>query len=263
MEAARRAGEILLDRWARPVSGRASKSTATDEVSDADRAAEDAIVSYLREMHPDDAIVSEEGSGTSGRSGRRWLVDPLDGTINYLYRIAQWCVSIACLDIEGPFVAVVFDPLRRELFFARRHQGAWLADSSAAMAAGSRSARRLAVSTLADPALALVATGFSYDAEERREQARREGRLIPRIRDVRRFGAAALDMAWTAAGRVDAYYESAGNEWDWAAGRLLVQEAGGRVTDVPGVRAGMPGILASGPHIHDRVLEWIRAIDPA
>lgn len=232
-------------------------------MSDADHAAESAIVSSIRAKHPDDAIVSEEGSGTSGSSGRTWLVDPLDGTINYLYRIPQWCVSIACLDEEGPFVAVVFAPYRNELFFALRGQGAWLSESAAASAVGSPEARRLATTTLADPALALLVTGFSYDAAERREQHRWEHALIGRIRDVRRLGAAALDLAYVASGRIDGYWETFGNEWDWAAGRLLVQEAGGRVTEVPGVRPGAPGLLASGAHLHDPLLALIRAIEPA
>jgi myo-inositol-1(or 4)-monophosphatase len=232
-------------------------------VSDADRAAEATIVAAIRKAHPEDAIVSEEGSGTSGTSGRRWLIDPLDGTINYLYRVPQWCVSIACLDDDGPFTAVVHAPIVPETFFAVRGQGAWLSQGAAEIAVGARGARRLAATTLDDPALALVATGYSYDADDRREQGRRESQLIGRIRDVRRFGAAALDLAFVAAGRIDAYLETYGNEWDWAAGRLLVQEAGGRVSEVPGVRAGVPGILASGSNVHDQLLAMIRAIGPA
>jgi myo-inositol-1(or 4)-monophosphatase len=116
---------------------------------------------------------------------------------------------------------------------------------------------------VADPALALMVTGFAYDAGERREQARREGHLIGRVRDVRRFGSAALDLAWVAAGRVDAYLESFGEPWDWAAGRLIVEEAGGRVSDVPGVRPGVAGILASGAPVHEALLALIRAIGPA
>jgi myo-inositol-1(or 4)-monophosphatase len=167
------------------------------------------------------------------------------------------------MDDAGPLVAVVYAPIVPEMFFALRGQGAWLSQNAAEVAVGARGARRLAVTTLDDPALALLATGFSYDAAERREQGRRESQLIGRIRDVRRFGAAALDMAWTAAGRIDGYVETFGNEWDWAAGRLLVQEAGGRVSDVPGVRAGVPGILASGPNLHEPLLAMIRAIGPA
>ncbi len=258
MEAARRAGAILLERWSRPVSGRASKTTATDEVSDADHASEAAIVEIVRREHPDDAIVAEEGSNAAGRSGRRWLVDPLDGTINYLYRIPQWSVSIACLDRDGPLVGVVLDPVRGELFFAQRGQGAWLRPMAATAAAGD--VRALSVTTVSDPALALLASGFSYDSEERREQARREGHLVATVRDVRRFGSAALDLAWVACGRIDVYLESVGSEWDWAAGRLLVTEAGGTVSEVEGVRAGVPGLLASGPRVHDALLALVTSV---
>lgn len=263
MRAATRAGEILLDHWARPVSGRAAKSTATDEVSDADRAAEVAVLDTIREAHPDDSIRSEEGGSATGGSGRRWLVDPLDGTINWLYRIPQWSVSIACLEGDETVVAVVHDPAKHEMFFAQRGAGAWLASASRGAVPEPAHASQLSVTNVTDPALALLVTGFAYDAEERREQARREGHLIGRVRDVRRMGSAALDLAYCAAGRVDAYLESFGEPWDWAAGRLLVTEAGGRVSDVPGVRRGVPGILASGPNVHDALLALARDIAPA
>jgi len=259
MRAAARAGTILLDHWEQPISGRAFKSTATDEVSDADRAAETAILEVIRAAHPDDAIRSEEGGAAAGTSGRRWLVDPLDGTTNWLYRIPQWSVSIACLDGKGPLVGVVHDPVKQEMFFAERGGGAWLARAEPGAVPDPGGSRRLAVTMVADPALALVVTGFSYDPEERREQARREGHLIGRVRDVRRFGSAALDLAWVAAGRMDGHAESFGEEWDWAAGRLLVEESGGRVSAIPGVRPGVPGILASGPNVHDALLEIVRA----
>ncbi len=263
MRAAARAGEILLARWEQPISGRAFKTTATDEVSDADHAAEAAILEIVREAHPDDTIRSEEGGSATGTSGRRWLIDPLDGTTNFLYRIPQWSVSIACLEGDRPVVGVVHDPVKREMFFAQRGGGAWLARTAPGAASDLRGARALAVTTVHDPALALLVTGFAYAAEERREQARREGHLIGKVRDVRRFGSAALDLAWVAAGRVDAYCESFGEPWDWAAGRILVEESGGRVSDVPGVRPGVPGILASGANVHHALLALITAIKPA
>jgi myo-inositol-1(or 4)-monophosphatase len=261
IETAQRAGEELLRRWDMPISGRAFKSSTTDEVSDADHAAERIIVDAIRSAHPDDEIVSEEGGGARGRSGRQWLVDPLDGTINWLYRIPQWCVSIACVDPDGPLVGVVLDPPKRELFFATRGGGAWLRASTPATTAAQD--RRLAVTKVADLGLSLIAGGFSYSAAERREQARREAVILPEIRDARRLGSAALDLAWCSAGRVDGYQEAGGNEWDWAAGRLLVTEAGGIVSESPGVRAGSYTLIASGPGIHDalrsivlRAQEW-------
>lgn len=252
---ARRAGEELLRRWSLPISGRASKGSATDEVSDADRAAERIIVEAIGTAHPDDEIVSEEGGGAQGRSGRRWLVDPLDGTINYLYGIPQWCVSIACEDGAGAVAGVVYDAPRGDMYFAERGKGAWLQPGP-----GAGAARRLRVTELTDLAHALVADGFSYDAEERREQGRREALILPRIRDVRRMGSAALDLCAVAAGRVDAYAEAGGNEWDWAAGRLLVTEAGGRLSEAPGVRPGSHTLIASGPGIHDALAALIASV---
>ena len=256
IDAARRAGDELLRRWEMPISGRAFKSSATDEVSDADRAAERIIVDAIGAACPDDEVVSEEGGGTGGRSGRRWLVDPLDGTINYLYRIPQWSVSIACLDGSGALVGVVLDPVKRELFHATRGGGAWLRSGADATA----DPRGLAVTQLTDLGHALVADGFSYSADERREQGRREALMLPHIRDVRRMGSAALDLAWCAAGRLDGYCEAGGNEWDWAAGRLLVTEAGGRLSETPGVRPDGPTLIASGPGIHDALVALVVSV---
>lgn len=255
LESARRAGDELLRRWDLPISGRAFKSSTTDEVSDADRAAERIVIETIRAAHPDDEIVSEEGGGVPGRSGRQWLVDPLDGTINYLYRIPQWSVSIACVDAGGPFVGVVYDAPRGDMYFAQRGIGAWLRPRS-----GVTEGQALRVTGLRDLSLALIADGFSYDAEERREQARREALMLPHVRDVRRFGSAALDLAWVAAGRIDGYSEAGGNPWDWAAGRLLVSEAGGRLSEAPGVRPDGPTLIASGPGIHDALVDLVRRV---
>ncbi len=255
--AALAAGRLLLERWGGPVSGRASKSSATDEVSDADRASEALILGAIRRAHPNDAIVSEEGGGALGTSGRRWLVDPLDGTINYLYRIPHWCVTIACADEGGPLAGVVLDPVRDELFSATRGGGAWVRST------GGGETRRLRVSAVTDLGLALLADGFSYDAQERREQARREALIVPVVRDVRRMGSAALDLAYVAAGRVDAYGESGGHEWDWAAGRLLVSEAGGMVSETKGVRPDAPTLVASGAGIHRALVALLERVQEA
>lgn len=213
VDCARTTGALLLERFG---SERvlATKSTSTDLVSAADLAAEEAIRGILARRAPDDAIMGEEGDDTPGTSGRRWVVDPLDGTVNYLYGLPQWCVSIAC---EG-LAAAVYDPTRDELFTAT--------------ASGPAECNGIALTP--DPpddlAHALVATGFGYDTGRRALQAEVVSRVIPAARDIRRGGSAALDLAWTAAGRLDAYYERGVNLWDVAAGELICERAGLTVT---------------------------------
>lgn len=246
-DAARAAGDILLARWRQPPSGVGTKSSSTDPASDADRAAEVAIIGRIRAARPDDAIVAEEGGYTAGKSGVRWLIDPLDGTVNYLYGLPQWSVSICALEGNVAVAAVVFDPVRNELFSATRGGGARCGDAP------------LAASSETELSRVLLVTGFSYVASERAAQGRQQAALVPHIRDIRRLGSAALDLAWVASARVDGYHETFANPWDWAAGTLLVREAGGCVSDVPGVRAGTPGILASGAGVHDALLALVRA----
>jgi myo-inositol-1(or 4)-monophosphatase len=242
VEAARTAAAVLLERFRGPAVGVRSKSTLTDLVSEADERAEQAVVAFIHQRRPHDALIAEEGSGHEGRSGIRWLVDPLDGTINYLYGQPHWCVSVACADADGAIAGAVYDPSRDELFTATRGGGARLAD------------RPLAATTVADPALALVATGFSYEAAERGAQAVIVARIAGQVRDIRRAGSAALDLAWVAAGRLDAYFEVSRSAWDSAAGELLVREAGGRVTWTEHTE-----IVASGPMVHARLLALLGA----
>jgi len=241
VDAARAAGTLLLPRFRSPASGVGSKSSATDMVSEADRASEALIRERLRAVRPDDAIVGEEGIPEEGSSGLRWVVDPLDGTVNFLFGIPHWCVSIACEDRDGGVAAVVHDPIRDETFNAVRGGGAFLAD------------RRLAISAKTDLADALVATGFSYLSEERAVAARRLARILPSVRDIRRAGSAALDLAWTAAARVDAFYEVPTHHWDRAAGELLVREAGGIISPLDPIGPSGPGIVAAGPGLHDAI----------
>lgn len=234
--AARDAAAILLARFGGPASGVASKSTGTDLVSDADRDAEAAIVAAIRRERPGDVIVAEEGGGAEGRAGEapglRWLVDPLDGTINYLWGIPHWCISIAAADARGTVAALVHDPLRDESFRAVRGEGSSLAQAPLRLAP--------------PPPLgeALVGTGFNYRADERERQGRLVASLLPEVRDVRRFGAAALDLAWIAAGRLDAYFERGLSPWDWAAGALIVEEAGGVLELMPAVGDSPMGVIA-------------------
>jgi myo-inositol-1(or 4)-monophosphatase len=227
--AARAAGEVLMGYYGRAPEGLGSKSSDTDMVSDADREAERAIRELLSVERPDDGLVAEEGSRVQADSGRRWIVDPLDGTINFLYELPAWAVSVALEDASGLAVGVVHSPVLGETYCAVRGGGAWLAENG----------RQLAVSGCDRLERAMVATGFSYEPARRAEQAAAVARLLPLARDIRRAGAAALDLAWTAAGRLDAFYESGLNPWDWAAGRLLVEEAGG----VTGWLEGEPPVL--------------------
>jgi myo-inositol-1(or 4)-monophosphatase len=238
--AARAAGEVLLSYYGRPPEGVESKSSATDLVSDADREAERTIRELLETERPQDGLVAEEGSRAEAASGRRWVVDPLDGTINFLYCFPAWAVSVALEDGDGALVGVVHSPIHGETFCAVRGEGAFLGDRALRV----RPARPLEQS--------LVATGFSYEPDRRAIQAEAIAKLLPRARDIRRAGAAALDLAWVAAGRVDAFFERGLHHWDWAAGRLLVEEAGGSCAWLDD---GWPGLLAAS---HDGLLAELR-----
>jgi len=244
IDAARVAGRQLMESFEGVATGVDTKSSHTDLVSDADRASETVIVSAIRWAFPEDAIVAEEGSLERGGSGRTWYIDPLDGTINYLYGVPHWSVVLCLADADGAFVGVVYDPVRDELFSAERGRGAWVSRSGGAQ-------RALQTTTVADLANALVATGFAYVKEDRQEQARILTRVLGEVRDLRRYGSAALDLSWVGAGRFDAYFESVDKPWDWMAGALIVREAAGRVTELPQARSGHPHIVASAPGVHD------------
>jgi myo-inositol-1(or 4)-monophosphatase len=227
----------------RPVRGLERKSSRTDLVSDADRDAERLIAELIRGERPEDALMGEEGTGTRGESGRRWVVDPLDGTTNFLYGFPAWSVSIALEDGEGAAVGVVHDPSRGETFSAARGRGAAL------------NGEPIQASDCDQLGLAMVATGFSYGANRRAAQSEVLARVLPRVRDIRRPGSAALDLSYVACGRVDAYYERDLKPWDWDAGRLLVREAGGAVRDLPG---DAPALVAAGtPELLDALLELV------
>jgi myo-inositol-1(or 4)-monophosphatase len=238
--AARAAGDVLLSYYGRPPEGVSSKSSATDLVSDADREAERTIRELIETERPQDGLVAEEGSRAEAASGRRWVVDPLDGTINFLYGFPAWAVSVALEDADGATVGVVHSPIHGETFCAVRGEGAFL--RSEGPAAGDTERGPLHVRTQRPLEQALVATGFSYETARRALQAEVIRELLPRARDIRRAGAAALDLAWLAAGRVDAFFERGLQHWDWAAGRLLVEEAGGTLDWLDD---GWPGVIAA------------------
>jgi myo-inositol-1(or 4)-monophosphatase len=240
LRAARLAGNGLMARFEGPAEGVIAKSTSTDLASVADHEAEDVILSIIRAERPGDAILSEEaGEAEQGTTGLRWLVDPLDGTTNFLWGYPQWAVSIACYDDQGGLMGVVHDPIRGETFSAVRGGPAHL------------NGQVLELEPSDDLGQALVGSGFGYDAVRRRRQALRLSGVIPHVRDMRRGGSAALDMAWVACGRLDAYYEFGVNAWDVAAGAVIVIAAGGTVQDLPTGPEGAPGTLAARPGLAD------------
>jgi myo-inositol-1(or 4)-monophosphatase len=218
-EAARAAADELVPRFGHEQIGVRSKSTPTDLVSDADVAAERAIRDVLERRRPGDAILGEEG-GATGSGELRWVVDPLDGTINFLFGIPAFAVSVACEDASGPLAGVILDPIRGECFTATRSGAAQL------------NREPIEASKADDLATAMVATGFGYDAGVRARQAEVVSRVLPRVRDIRRVGAAALDLAWCACGRFNAYYERGVHQWDISAGTLIAARAGLEVREL-------------------------------
>jgi myo-inositol-1(or 4)-monophosphatase len=220
-----------------------TKSTITDPVTEVDREVEALIVSTLLAARPDDGVLGEEGADRPGTSGVRWIIDPIDGTVDFMYGIPGCNVSIAA-EVDGVVVAgVVVDPLHGDAFAAARGAGA------------TRNGRRIACTGVTDPALALVGTGFGYDPAERARQATVLAHVLPRVRDIRRVGAAAVDLCWVACGRLDGYYERNLRAWDWAAAALIAQEAGatvGTVGDRP-LPAALPGatVVAAGPALYE------------
>ncbi len=241
--AARVAGSLLRERFLDGTAGRiSSKTSPTDLVSEADLASERAIGEVLARERPDDGLLAEEGGELTGSSGLRWVVDPLDGTVNFLFGLPHWCVSVAVEDSTGTVAGVIFDPNRDELFTARRDGPALLNGLPLSIRRGE------------DLSQALVATGLAYEAHVRAAQAQVLARLIPRVRDIRRFGSAALDLAWTAAGLYDAYFERSVKRWDVAAGVLICGCAGLRVLELP-IHEDLPwGVLVAPPALAEELL---------
>ena len=245
--AARAAGELLRERFqAGGERATGSKSTPTDLVSEADLAAERAIREIITSARPEDAILGEEGGETQEGAGLRWIVDPLDGTVNFLFGLPQWCVSVAAHDDGGALVGVVFDPLRDEIFAGSRDDGPPTLNGAA-----------MRGSQAAELASALVATGFAYDSAVREAQAQVVARLLPQVRDVRRMGSAALDLAWTAAGRYDAFYERGVQIWDIAAGTLLCEAAGLQVRRLEPAGVAPAGVVVAPAALLDALAEVV------
>ncbi|HEY6279106.1 MAG TPA: inositol monophosphatase family protein [Streptosporangiaceae bacterium] len=257
-EAAGEAGEMLAGRRPPGGAGRprvaGTKSSPTDVVTEMDRAAEALITARLRGERPGDAFLGEEG-GASGHGRVRWIIDPLDGTVNYLYGLADWAVSIAA-EVAGTIVAgVVTVPVRGEVFTAVATEGAWLRAGGSAPVA-------LRCNTGVALAEALVATGFGYAAERRVVQGEVVAGLLPQVRDIRRGGSCAVDLCSVAAGRVDAYYERGVNYWDYAAGGLIAQEAGALLAGLAGRPASPQMAVAAEPVLFGQLHDALLALDP-
>lgn len=247
------AGDLLLAERA-ALSARPevveTKSSPTDVVTALDRAAEDLIRARITENRPDDAILGEEGGDTPGAGDARWVVDPIDGTVNFLYGLPAWSVSIG-VEVDGVIVAgVVNVPPMGEVFTAVRGGGAFLND------------RPISCSTGVPLERALVATGFGYAAGRRAVQAQVLAEVLPRVRDIRRGGSCAVDLCSVAAGRVDAYYERGTNYWDHAAGGLIAEEAGARVGGLRGRPYNIELGLAAAPGLFDQLHDLLLGLDP-
>ena len=250
VDAARRAGALLLDRFGslRQVRYKGSPSNLVTEM---DRQAEALVIERIQSRFPDHAILAEEGGAQPGSASHRWIVDPLDGTTNYAHGMPIFAVSIAC-EVDGRMHAgVVFDPNRDECFTAIRGEGAFL------------NGQRLRVSETPTLDESLLSTGYPYEIRKVRDNNLAEhAAFMVRCRSVREIGSAAINLALVAAGRLDAFWELTLGPWDVAAGCLMVEEAGGRVTSPAGGRVDLdaPSVVASNGRIHDEMLATFRAV---
>ncbi|MEM7339116.1 MAG: inositol monophosphatase family protein [Actinomycetota bacterium] len=247
IELAREAGALVTTLAAEARANPETKSSGSDLVTLADKQAEALIVDGLLTARPDDGIEGEEGASHAGSSGVVWHIDPIDGTTNYVYAIPAFSVSIAAAVDDQVVAGVVFDPVGDRLYRATIGGGAFCNDQP------------IACTALDATATALVATGFSYNAARRRHQAGVVGSIISEIRDIRRFGSAALDLCAVATGQVDAYYELGLNRWDLAAGALIAAEAGALVANLDGGPPDSSFVLAANPTLFDQLAPMLRA----
>lgn len=220
-----------------------TKSSAIDIATQMDRQAEEMIVSTILATRPDDGVIAEEGAARESKSGFTWVIDPLDGTVNYLYDLPGWCVSVACKDDEGSIVGVVHAPtLENATWHATRGGGAF------------KNGESVRVGSEVHLNRALIATGFAYSMETRKDQVKVINDLLPLCRDIRRLGAAAVDLCHVASGTLDAYFEVGLKEWDKAAGALIITEAGGVVS---GGESENSRLVVGNPAIHEKLVEFL------
>ena len=245
------AGELIARRRSEGVTIADTKSTSIDVVTFADRECEEFVKARLAELRPEDGFYGEEGGDSTGTSGLTWIVDPIDGTVNYLYGIPQFAVSIAV--VEGTpdpgtwkqLAGVVFNPMNDDFYFASLGGGSYRTHAGVT--------QKLAVNQETLLAHTLLATGFAYSSELRAEQAEVLTRILPAVRDIRRAGAASLDLCAVAAGQLDAYYERDTKPWDYAAGSLVLREAGGVVGGLGGAPEGRDMLLAANTHLFSQI----------
>lgn len=250
------AGAILKD--GRPDPARAAvvatstKTSPTDIVTERDLASEKAIVAAILAARPDDSIIGEEGANVHGSSGISWIIDPLDGTINYLYGSPNWAVSIAVADSEGTLTGVVYAPLVGVEYWAVRGHGAFRVDAQGEV--------RLPQVADVDLSEALFATGFGYRAERRTQQIRVMSDVLPKIRDIRRKGSAALDLCMAASGMVNGYFERGTHAWDVSAGALVARECGCVVSGLFGKPEGEPMTVCAPPQLHRQIVALLEEL---
>ncbi len=244
---ARNAGAVARDMRTEAITSVATKSSPNDLVTKADDAAERIVVDGIIAARPTDAVVGEEGTSRDGSTGITWYVDPIDGTTNYVYGIPAYSVSIAIDVDDRTEIGVVYNPVSDELYTARRGAGSHL------------NGRPITVNDHDDLAVSLIGTGFSPRPALRNIQAGIALDVLPRIRDYRRFGSAALDLCSVAAGRLDGFYEAGLNVWDYAAGRLLVTEAGGVCRLLPAADRHGPWLVAGPPLLVDRLQDVVQS----
>jgi myo-inositol-1(or 4)-monophosphatase len=248
---ARAAGDMALAGRKAGLHNVQTKSTGTDMVTEFDRASEAMIFDGLRTLRPLDSVVGEEGAAHSGTSEITWYIDPIDGTTNFLYALPNWAVSIGAADSSGPLAGVVYVPALNEMFTATRGGGAFLNDQP------------IHCNDIDTVSQALVCTGFSYSPDARTVQAKRVSRMIHDVRDIRRFGAASIDLCFVACGRLDAYFEENLFQWDIAAGELIAREAGCLSGDFSGGPVRPAELLVSPPKIFEPLSALITAASVA
>ena len=251
MTIARGAGQLLL---ARPDHLDVdTKSSTTDVVTQMDRQAESFIVTELAKHRPNDGVLGEEGANSIGSSGLQWVIDPIDGTVNYLHQIPHWCVSIGLRDENSgkALAGVIYAPVYDQMYISSQGLGSWVIEQG--------KPRILKASACEDLKLAVIGTGFGYSSVRRASQARVLSQVLPQVADIRRLGSCAIDLCLVADGVLDGYYERGVNDWDHAAGELIAIEAGAISSGLNGNPVGNDMIVVANTAIHAQLVAILEA----